>query len=74
MTSLKNGTASNTRTLEYGIWRDPDDSNVFHVYEKYSGREAFQEHVGNETFKEFAGKNLAKLPFNVKVCVPREPL
>lgn len=72
--ALVRAAQSEPGTLEYGVWRDPDDSNVFHVYEKYFGREAFQEHIGNETFKEFAGENVAKLPLNVKICVPLEPL
>lgn len=53
-------------SMVYGVTQA---TRMFHLYEKYSGREAFQEHVGSEIFKEFAGKNLATVPVNAKfVC------
>lgn len=56
-------TESEPGTLEYAIARDTEDPNHFHVFERYTGREAFEKHIGAQEFIDFANSGaLAKAP------------
>jgi quinol monooxygenase YgiN len=41
--------------MYYCLGRDPDDPTIFHFFERYTGRQAFEDHknqpVGQELFK-----------------------
>ena len=52
--------ASEPGTIYYTLARDPDDRNVFHFFERYTGREAFEAHNSTPTVKKLLADGLFK--------------
>ncbi|KAJ5465322.1 uncharacterized protein N7458_001008 [Penicillium daleae] len=67
-------TLNETGTLEYVISRDDVNPDIFHVFEKYSGREAFEQHIASQEFKDFAASGLLAKPPAPKALKPLRPL
>ncbi|KIW91781.1 uncharacterized protein Z519_07751 [Cladophialophora bantiana CBS 173.52] len=44
-------TGSEPGTFEYAISRDHDEPNHFFVFERYSGREAFDKHCASQEYQ-----------------------
>lgn len=61
-------------TLDYVISRDPEATDLFHVYEKYTGREAFEAHIAAKEFKDFVDSGLLAVPPTPKMLKPLKPL
>ncbi|RMZ11955.1 hypothetical protein D0862_02786 [Hortaea werneckii] len=47
-------------TLQYCISRDPDDPTLFHMFEQYAGREAFERHNAQPIIQELIQDQLFK--------------
>lgn len=67
-------TLSEPGTLDYVISRDDINPDTFHVYEKYTGREAFEKHIASQEFKDFAASGLLAKPPAPKALKPLRPL
>ncbi|KAH8691880.1 hypothetical protein BGW36DRAFT_431123 [Talaromyces proteolyticus] len=67
-------TLSEPGTLDYVIARDVENTDIFHVYEKYTGREAFEKHITGQEFKDFAAAGLLARPPAPKALKPLQPL
>lgn len=52
--------ASEPGSLYYCISRDPDDRTVFHFFERYTGRAAFEEHNTQPIIKKLIQDKLFK--------------
>jgi quinol monooxygenase YgiN len=52
--------ASEPGTIYYCISRDPDDRTVFHFFERYAGRAAFEEHNAQPIIKKLIQDKLFK--------------
>lgn len=52
--------ASEPGTVYYCISRDPDDRTVFHFFERYTGRAAFDEHNAQPIIKKLIQDKLFK--------------
>ncbi|SMY29925.1 unnamed protein product [Zymoseptoria tritici ST99CH_1A5] len=52
--------ASELGTIYYCIARDPDDRSVFHFFERYTGRKAFDEHNNSTTVKDLLASGWMK--------------
>lgn len=52
--------ASEPGTIYYCISRDGDDPNVFHFFERYTGRVAFDEHNAQPIIKKLLQDKLFK--------------
>ncbi|RMX75447.1 hypothetical protein D0869_11615 [Hortaea werneckii] len=61
-------------TLQYCISRDPDDPTLFHMFEHYAGREAFERHnaqpiiqklIQDQLFKGVKAVIVKPIPFPV---------
>lgn len=52
--------ASEPGTIYYCISRDPDDRAVFHFYERYNGRAAFEAHNAQPIIKKLIQDKLFK--------------
>ncbi|RFU30299.1 hypothetical protein B7463_g6044, partial [Scytalidium lignicola] len=61
-------------TLDYVISRDPESTDTFHVYEKYTGRVAFEKHIGAKEFIDFAESGLLAEQPRPKMLKPLPPL
>jgi quinol monooxygenase YgiN len=61
-------------TLDYVISRDPQEPEVFYVYEKYTGRAAFEAHIAAPEFTAFVNANLLAAPPAPKALKPLKPL
>jgi quinol monooxygenase YgiN len=55
---LARGVESEPGTLQYKISRDPVDQTIFHIFEEYTGRKAFETHITSKLFSEFIGAGL----------------
>ena len=56
-------TRSEPGVLEYAIARDDEDRNRFHVFERHTGREAFEKHMASREFADVvASGTLAQTP------------
>lgn len=67
-------TESEPGTLEYAIAQDDENSNHFHVFERYTGREAFEKHVGAQEFLDFANSGALAQPPKPKFLRALKPL
>jgi quinol monooxygenase YgiN len=56
------------------ISRDDTEPDIFHVYEKYTGRKAFEEHIASKEFQDFASAGVLAKPPGPKMLTPLEPL
>lgn len=52
--------ASEPGIIYYCLARDDDDRNVFHFFERYTGRKAFEEHNSTPTVKKLIADGLMK--------------
>lgn len=52
--------ASEPGIIYYCLARDGDDRNVFHFFERYTGRKAFEEHNSTPTVKKLMADGLMK--------------
>ncbi|KAF2216686.1 hypothetical protein CERZMDRAFT_108665 [Cercospora zeae-maydis SCOH1-5] len=52
--------ASEPGILYYCLARDDDDRNVFHFFERYTGRKAFDEHNNTPTVRKLLADGLIK--------------
>ncbi|GIZ42014.1 hypothetical protein CKM354_000529500 [Cercospora kikuchii] len=52
--------ASEPGILYYCLARDQDDRNVFHFFERYTGRRAFEEHNDTPTVRKLLADGLIK--------------
>ncbi|KAI5356519.1 Putative antibiotic biosynthesis monooxygenase domain-containing protein [Septoria linicola] len=52
--------ASEPGIIYYCLARDPDDRNVFHFFERYTGRKAFEEHNNTPTVKMLIADGLMR--------------
>lgn len=67
-------TESEAGTLEYAIARDDEDPNHFQVFERYTGREAFEQHIGAQELVDFANSGVLAQPPNPKFLHALKPL
>ena len=67
-------TQSEPGTLEYAIARDDQNPNHFHVFERYTGREAFKSHIGAQEFVDFANSGALAQPPTPKFLHVLQPL
>jgi quinol monooxygenase YgiN len=61
-------------TLDYVIARDSVATDLFHVYEKYTGRAAFETHIAAKEFKDFVEAGLLAVPPAPKMLKALNPL
>ncbi|CZT16210.1 uncharacterized protein RCC_02052 [Ramularia collo-cygni] len=52
--------ASEPGIIYYCLARDGDDRNVFHFFERYTGRKAFEEHNSTPTVKKLLADGLMR--------------
>ncbi|KIV90669.1 hypothetical protein PV10_05301 [Exophiala mesophila] len=67
-------TESEEGTLEYVISRDDVDRDHFHVFERYTGREAFEKHIAAQEFVDFADSGVLAKPPTPKMLKPLKAL
>ncbi|KAK6382796.1 hypothetical protein LTS17_003465 [Exophiala oligosperma] len=67
-------TKSEPGTLEYAIARDDQNPNHFHVFERYTGREAFEKHIASQEFVDFANSGALAQPPQPKFLHALRPL
>ncbi|OQV10227.1 hypothetical protein CLAIMM_14255 [Cladophialophora immunda] len=67
-------TKSEPGVLEYAISRDDENPNHFHVFERYTGRKAFEEHVAAQEFVDFANSGALAQPPKPKFLHALKPL
>lgn len=60
--------------MEYVISRDDLDPDHFHVFERYTGREAFEKHIAAQEFVDFADSGVLAKPPAPKMLKPLKPL
>ncbi|KAK5224287.1 hypothetical protein LTR47_009898 [Exophiala xenobiotica] len=66
-------TESEPGTLAYVISQDDQNPDWFHVYERYTGREAFEQHIASREFVDFAESGLIASPPGPKMLKPLKP-
>ena len=49
-----------TGIIHYVLGRDPDDPNVFHFFERYKGRQAFEDHNSQPIVQKLLADKLFK--------------
>ncbi len=59
-------------TLSYSCNRVSDDRNVFVIFERYTGQEAFQAHSASERFAELVGEMQGKLDGGIEIQMLEE--
>jgi quinol monooxygenase YgiN len=60
-------TKSEPGTLEYAIARDDQNPNHFHVFERYTGKAAFEKHIAAKEFVDFIESGVLAKPPNPKM-------
>ncbi|OAP57674.1 hypothetical protein AYL99_08412 [Fonsecaea erecta] len=67
-------TKSEPGVLEYAIARDDENPNHFHVFERYTGRKAFEEHIAAQEFVDFTNSGALAQPPKPKMLHALKPL
>jgi quinol monooxygenase YgiN len=71
---LKGLTTREPGVLDYVVSRDNDERDTFHVFERYTGRKAFEEHIASQEFQDLTNSGTLAEPPRPKMLKPLQPL